>query len=122
MYVKNRQVLINFIVIVIVDTLISASNYSQMVNLKYANKDYDKSDNTEVEKTHLKFCKLYLGVNRKASYIACRGELGKFPLLISIKKNIINYIKYIFKLHDTSFVYCGGLQGTPHKITRYTIK
>jgi hypothetical protein len=50
----------------------------------------------ERKKTHLKFCKLYLGVSRRASNIACRGELGKFPLLISIKKNIINYIKYDF--------------------------
>jgi hypothetical protein len=55
---------------------------------------------TGTEKKHLKFCKLYLGVSRRASNTACRGELVKFPLLISIKKNIINYIKYILKLPD----------------------
>ncbi len=47
---------------------------------------------------------MYLGVNRKASNIACRGELGKIPTLISIKKNIINYIKHILNLPATSVV------------------
>jgi hypothetical protein len=32
---------------------------------------------------------ILLGVNRKATNVACRGELGKFPLLLTIKKNII---------------------------------
>jgi hypothetical protein len=48
----------------------------------YGNNDFTKWDKTSTEKTHLKFCKLYLGVNRKASNIASRDELGKFPLLI----------------------------------------
>jgi hypothetical protein len=41
-----------------------------------------------------------LGVNRKATNVACRGELGKFPLLLTIKKNIINYFKHIYQLPD----------------------
>ena len=41
--------------------------------------DFNKWDNTEIEKTHLRFCKLCLGVNKKASNIGCRGELERFP-------------------------------------------
>ena len=66
--------------------------------------DFNKWDNTEIEKTHLKFCKLYLGVNKNASNIACRGEPGRFPLLITIQKNIINYLKHILQLPDDSIV------------------
>jgi hypothetical protein len=36
--------------------------------------------------------------------MACRSELGRYPLLISIKKNIINYFKHIFKLDDNSII------------------
>ena len=67
----------------------------------YANNDFIKWDKTSTEKTHLKFCKIYLGVNRKASNIASRGELGKFPLLLPhIEKTI--YIKHISQLSDSS--------------------
>jgi hypothetical protein len=40
--------------------------------------------NLPVEKVHLKFCKLYLGVGRKTSNIASRSELGKYPLIINV--------------------------------------
>ena len=66
----------------------------------YVNKGFMKWDNTPTEKAHLKFCKLYLGVNRKASNIASRGELGKFPLLIPIFKRLFTYINHITKLYQ----------------------
>ena len=68
----------------------------------YAIKDFTKWDKTCTEKAHLKFCKLYLGVNRKASNTASRGELGRFPLLIPILKRTLSYIINIYKLPDTS--------------------
>ena len=68
----------------------------------YEKNDLNKWDNSETEKFHLRFCKLYLGVNRRASNVACRSELGKYPLLITIKKNILNYFKHILKLDDNS--------------------
>jgi hypothetical protein len=43
--------------------------------------DSTKWDKTWTEKAHLKFYKLYLGVNRKGSNAASREELEKFPLL-----------------------------------------
>ena len=63
--------------------------------------------------THLQFCKRYLEVNNKASNIACRAELGRFPLNITINKKILKYIctfslkmrnlssKNLFKSHLT---------------------
>ncbi|CAB4003282.1 Hypothetical predicted protein, partial [Paramuricea clavata] len=49
--------------------------YNSEVWGAYGNNDFTKWDKTSTEKTHLKFCKLYLGVNRKASNITSRGEL-----------------------------------------------
>jgi hypothetical protein len=62
--------------------------YNSEVWGAYKKNDLNKWDNSETEKINLRFCKLYLGVNRKASNMACRSELGKYPLLITIKKNI----------------------------------
>ena len=78
--------------------------YNSEVWGAYTNCDFNKWDNTSTEKVHLKFCKLYLGVNRRASNLASRAELGKFPLLNPIYKRIMNYITHIIELPDTSIV------------------
>jgi hypothetical protein len=78
--------------------------YNSEVWGAYANNDFTKWDKTEIEKTHLKVCKLYLRVNRKASNIASRGELGRLPLLIPIFKRTLNYINNIYQLPDSSIV------------------
>jgi hypothetical protein len=78
--------------------------YNSEVWGAYEKNDMNKWDNSQIENVQLRFCKLYLGTNRKASNIACRAELGKFPLLISIKRNIINYTKHIHNLPDQSLV------------------
>jgi hypothetical protein len=59
---------------------------------------------TQTEKTHQKFCKLYLGVNRKASNNGSRGELGKLPLIIQIIKKILNYVTNLYKLPNSTLV------------------
>ena len=41
---------------------------------------------THKSKTHLQFCKRFLEVNNKASNVACRAELGRLPLNITINK------------------------------------
>ena len=67
--------------------------YNSEVCGVYMDNDFTKWDKSSTEKTHLKYCKLYLGVNRKASNVASRGELGRFPLLFPMLKRILNYIK-----------------------------
>ena len=60
--------------------------------------------NSAIEKTHLQFCKRYLQVHNKASNIACRAELGKFPMIIDINKKILNYIDYLIGKDEDSIV------------------
>ena len=55
-------------------------------------------------KAHLQFCKRYLEVNDKASNIACRAELGRFPLNITINQKILKYILYIQSKDEESLV------------------
>ena len=55
-------------------------------------------------KTHLQFCERYLQVHNKASNIACRAELGKFPMIIDINKKILNYLDYLIGKDEDSIV------------------
>ena len=68
----------------------------------FINHDFRKWDQPPTEKIHLKFCKTYLGVNHKATNIACRGEFGKFPLLLPILKRLMKYIIHINSLPNAS--------------------
>ena len=48
-------------------------------------------DKPPSETLHIKVCKILLGVNKKATNNAVRGELGNFPLLISMLRLTIKY-------------------------------
>ena len=50
----------------------------------YTKPDFKSWDSSQIEKAHLQYCKRYLEVSSKASNVACRAELGKFPLIIAI--------------------------------------
>jgi hypothetical protein len=78
--------------------------YNSEVWGAFANHDLNKWDQSPTEKIHSKFCKIYLGVNRKATNIASRGEMGKFPLLIAILKRLMKYIVHINTLPDYTIV------------------
>ena len=43
-------------------------------------------------------------VSNKASNAACRGELGRFPLIVGINEKILNYIMYLFEKDEDSIV------------------
>ena len=43
------------------------------------------------EALHIKVCKTILGVNKKATNNAVRGELGSFPVLLQMLKQSIKY-------------------------------
>ena len=43
-------------------------------------------------------------VSNKGSDVACRAELGRFPLLIAINKRILNYLIYLQNKQPDSFV------------------
>ena len=44
-----------------------------------------------VEYVNIKFCKLLLGVNKKAVNHAVRGELGKFSIAIGLIEFALNF-------------------------------
>ena len=66
----------------------------------YLKNDFNNWDKSPVERVHLRFCKLYLGVGNKSSNVACRGELGKFPLIINIYKKLFKYITHLNSLPE----------------------
>ena len=61
----------------------------------YTKSDFKSWENSPIETAHLQFCKRYLEVRNKASNIACRAELGRFPLIIDINKRMLNYVTYL---------------------------
>ena len=76
--------------------------YNSEVWGAFAKLDFKSWDSSAIEKTHLQFCKRYFEVHNKASNIACRAELGKFPLIIDINKKILNYLNYLREKEESS--------------------
>ena len=68
----------------------------------YTKDDLDKWDKTPTEKAHLHFCKIYLGVNKRATNAASRSELGRLPLKYEIEKRILNYYTHLENLSDST--------------------
>ena len=74
----------------IFDTMISPIlPYNSEVWGVFVKSDFKSWDNSGIEKTHLHFCKLHLEVHNKSSNVACRSELGRFPLIININNKIL---------------------------------
>ncbi len=54
-------------------------------------------DRSPFEKINLRFCKQLLGVHSKASNMAVRGELGRYPIMCTI---VISMVKYFVRLRS----------------------
>ena len=63
----------------------------------YLKQTFQNWEKSPIEKVHLRFCKYYLGVNGKATNIACRAELGRFP---SKLLKDLRILKYFIRLTD----------------------
>ena len=66
--------------------------------------DFDFWDKHNVEKTHLHFCKTFLGVNKKASNIGCLAEMGRFPIKIDIDTKILKCWIHLDSFDDNKIV------------------
>ena len=89
----------------IFDTMISPIlTYNSEIWGVYAKPEFKAWDSSQIEKKHLQCCKRYLEVSNKASNIACRAELGPFPLNIAISQRILNYVLYLKNKNEDSFV------------------
>ena len=78
--------------------------YNSEVWGTFVKSDFKSWDNSPIEKAHLQFCKRYLEVHNKASNMASRAELGKYPIIIDINKKILNYLSYLQDKDDNSIV------------------
>ena len=80
----------------IFDTMISPILlYNSEVWGAYDKLNFNHWDKSPIEKAHLRFCKSYLMVNKKATNDACRAEFGRFPLKIIVNQRILNYILHL---------------------------
>ena len=44
-----------------------------------------------IEKTHIHFCKMCLGLNKRSPNVASRNELGRLSLKLQIMMNILKF-------------------------------
>ena len=59
---------------------------------------------TDVEQIHTKFLRRILGVRTSTNLAALYGELGRIPLAVTRKVNMIKYWIKILQQNDTSIV------------------
>ena len=80
-------------------------SYNSDVGSAYTKSDLKSWGSSQIEKTHLQFCKRYLEVSNKASNVAlCRAELDRFPFIIAINQKIMNYYSYLLSRDNKSFL------------------
>ena len=74
--------------------------YNSEVLGAYTKADFSRWDTKcPIEKVHLRFCKTFLGTNKRASNLACRAELGR-----AIEQRILNYILHLKAQPESSLV------------------
>ena len=61
----------------------------------YSKGDFGSWDKSPAEKVHLRFCKIYIGVNSKCSNDACRADLGRMPLKLTLDRQIIKFYNHL---------------------------
>ena len=57
----------------------------------FVKSDFKSWEGSGIKKTHLHFSKRYLDVHNKSTNVACRAELGRYPLIVDIKRYLITY-------------------------------
>ena len=72
--------------------------------LNYCSEVWGANDGKDIELVHTKFCRKILIVNRSTNLEGLYGELGRIPLKIIRKINMIRYWIRIIKLNDNSTV------------------
>lgn len=72
---------------------------SEIWGIKYQN-DYTSWDKSPTEIFHLEFCKNTLGLHRNASNLACRAELGRYPMLNDICKRASKFYNHLLLNKD----------------------
>lgn len=66
----------------------------------YDKVDYNSWEKDTIERTHIYFSKLFLGVNKQCPNVACRNELGRLSLKGKIDLNIIKFWIHLENLSE----------------------
>ena len=61
---------------------------------------WNKAEKIPCEKLHKKFMNIYLGVQSKVSNTAVRGGMGRFPLVVTIIKAMLNFWLHVEDIAD----------------------
>ena len=56
-----------------------------------SDQDYTRWDKHPTETLHAEFCRSILNIQRKTPTNACRAELGRYPLIINIRKRALKF-------------------------------
>ena len=72
--------------------------------LNFGSEIWGFHDASDVELIHTKFLRRILGVKNSTNLASLYGEVGRYPLLLTRKINIIKYWIKILKQHDTSLM------------------
>ena len=78
--------------------------YACEIWLPYSNLDWDKWESSGIEKTHTKFIKRLLGVNRSTTNVLVRGEVGRYPLQRQALIRNILFIQHLEAKQDDEIV------------------
>ena len=71
------------------------ADYINRLKRNSMDKFYCLTENEPFEKLHNKFCKINLQVGKKSINMACKGELGRYPLINDINFRIVKYWHYL---------------------------
>ena len=74
------------------------------------------------ESLHTKMCKNVLGVNRNATELLVKAELGRYPMMCNIVQCIYSYWQHIQKSSPTSMVRKVILENTRHNVLHYSTR
>ena len=82
-----------------------------------ANQEFEKWDKHQTETLHSELCKSILRTQRKTTNNACRAELGRYPLIIKVKKRALKFYNHLKEsntdtFHNIALNHIENLQGT----------
>jgi exonuclease III len=77
--------------ILLYNSEIWSSDLSNKAKKRDLNSFFNDNEKESFELLHNKFCKMNLQVGRKSTNIACKGELGRFPMIVDINTQVLKY-------------------------------
>ena len=75
-------------------TVLPILTYGTEVWAAFERDTYESWDLGLIEQVHLNFCKHILGVNRSATNLRCRAEIGLRPIKLVIDLKILQFFKH----------------------------